>query len=48
MGTNIYFFPEIKSVLNNPSLFEKYEDFMVRRVLAVDPDTRFVLFDVLV
>ncbi|CAH1131439.1 unnamed protein product [Ceutorhynchus assimilis] len=31
---------EIKSILNNPALFEKYEDFMVRRVLAVDPDTR--------
>ncbi|XP_050295942.1 E3 ubiquitin-protein ligase RNF19A-like [Anthonomus grandis grandis] len=31
---------EIKAVLNNPHLFEKYEDFMVRRVLAVDPDTR--------
>ncbi|XP_019765826.2 E3 ubiquitin-protein ligase RNF19B isoform X2 [Dendroctonus ponderosae] len=31
---------EIKSILSNPALFEKYEDFMVRRVLAVDPDTR--------
>ncbi|XP_066150250.1 E3 ubiquitin-protein ligase RNF19A-like isoform X1 [Euwallacea fornicatus] len=31
---------EIKTILNNPGLFEKYEDFMVRRVLAVDPDTR--------
>ncbi|KAG5891157.1 hypothetical protein JTB14_000545 [Gonioctena quinquepunctata] len=31
---------EIRSILDNPALFEKYEDFMVRRVLAVDPDTR--------
>ncbi|XP_074034112.1 E3 ubiquitin-protein ligase RNF19A isoform X2 [Leptinotarsa decemlineata] len=31
---------EIRSILDNPHLFEKYEDFMVRRVLAVDPDTR--------
>ncbi|XP_030749714.1 E3 ubiquitin-protein ligase RNF19A-like [Sitophilus oryzae] len=31
---------EIRDILNNPALFEKYEDFMVRRVLAVDPDTR--------
>ncbi|XP_060523951.1 E3 ubiquitin-protein ligase RNF19A-like [Cylas formicarius] len=31
---------EIRAILNNPTLFEKYEDFMVRRVLAVDPDTR--------
>ncbi|XP_028152708.1 E3 ubiquitin-protein ligase RNF19A-like [Diabrotica virgifera virgifera] len=31
---------EIRDVLDNPALFEKYEDFMVRRVLAVDPDTR--------
>lgn len=31
---------EIRSILSNPALFEKYEDFMVRRVLAVDPDTR--------
>ncbi|KAF7268701.1 hypothetical protein GWI33_018205 [Rhynchophorus ferrugineus] len=31
---------EIRNILNNQMLFEKYEDFMVRRVLAVDPDTR--------
>lgn len=33
-------FSEIQKILNNPRLFEKYEDFMVRRVLLVDPDTR--------
>jgi E3 ubiquitin-protein ligase RNF19A len=27
-------------ILNDKAQFEKYEDFMVRRVLAVDPDTR--------
>ncbi|XP_029346307.1 E3 ubiquitin-protein ligase RNF19A isoform X2 [Acyrthosiphon pisum] len=32
---------DIQSVLNNLALYEKYEDFMVRRVLAVDPDTRY-------
>ncbi|CAH1959546.1 unnamed protein product [Acanthoscelides obtectus] len=31
---------EIRAILSNPALYEKYEDFMVRRVLAVDPDTR--------
>ncbi|XP_056644385.1 E3 ubiquitin-protein ligase RNF19A-like [Diorhabda sublineata] len=31
---------EIRAILNNGPLFEKYEDFMVRRVLAVDPDAR--------
>lgn len=31
---------EIRSILDDPVLYEKYEDFMVRRVLAVDPDTR--------
>lgn len=31
---------EIRSILDDGGLFEKYEDFMVRRVLAVDPDTR--------
>lgn len=31
---------EIRSILDDSNLFEKYEDFMVRRVLAVDPDTR--------
>ncbi|VEN35448.1 unnamed protein product [Callosobruchus maculatus] len=31
---------EIRAILANPALYEKYEDFMVRRVLAVDPDTR--------
>lgn len=27
-------------VLNDPVLFEKYEDFTLRRILAIDPDTR--------
>jgi E3 ubiquitin-protein ligase RNF19A len=27
-------------ILNDKVQYEKYEDFMVRRVLAVDPDTR--------
>lgn len=31
---------DIRMILNDKSQFEKYEDFMVRRVLAVDPDTR--------
>ncbi|KAJ8973057.1 hypothetical protein NQ317_018785 [Molorchus minor] len=31
---------KIRSILDNPALYAKYEDFMVRRVLAVDPDTR--------
>ncbi|CAH0552562.1 unnamed protein product [Brassicogethes aeneus] len=31
---------EIQKILNNPRLLEKYEDFMVRRVLLIDPDTR--------
>lgn len=31
---------DIRMILNDKSLYEKYEDFMVRRVLAVDPDTR--------
>lgn len=31
---------EIKTIINDPDLFEKYEDFMVRRVLAVEADTR--------
>lgn len=31
---------EIRSIVNDSVLYEKYEDFMVRRVLAVDPDTR--------
>ncbi|RZB41579.1 IBR domain containing protein, partial [Asbolus verrucosus] len=31
---------EIRSIIDNPSLYEKYEDFMVRRVLAIEPDTR--------
>ncbi|VVC31454.1 Zinc finger, RING-type,Zinc finger, RING/FYVE/PHD-type,IBR domain [Cinara cedri] len=32
---------DIQSVLNNPALYDKYEDFMVRRVLAINPDTRY-------
>lgn len=32
--------PDIRMILNDKTQFEKYEDFMVRRVLAVDPDTR--------
>ncbi|XP_044728885.1 E3 ubiquitin-protein ligase RNF19A-like [Chrysoperla carnea] len=31
---------EIRSILDDNTQYEKYEDFMVRRVLAVDPDTR--------
>ncbi|CAH1406717.1 unnamed protein product [Nezara viridula] len=31
---------DIRMILNDKSLYDKYEDFMVRRVLAVDPDTR--------
>ncbi|XP_018328538.1 E3 ubiquitin-protein ligase RNF19A-like isoform X2 [Agrilus planipennis] len=31
---------EIRSILDDQHVYEKYEDFMVRRVLAVDPDTR--------
>uniref|UniRef100_A0A0A9XD62 RBR-type E3 ubiquitin transferase n=2 Tax=Lygus hesperus TaxID=30085 RepID=A0A0A9XD62_LYGHE len=31
---------DIRMILNDKSQYEKYEDFMVRRVLAVDPDTR--------
>ena len=31
---------DIRIILNNESLLEKYEDFMLRRVLAADPDSR--------
>ncbi|XP_063244132.1 E3 ubiquitin-protein ligase RNF19A-like isoform X2 [Bacillus rossius redtenbacheri] len=31
---------DIRMILNDKTHYEKYEDFMVRRVLAVDPDTR--------
>jgi hypothetical protein len=31
---------DIRMILNDKIQYEKYEDFMVRRVLAVDPDTR--------
>lgn len=31
---------DIRMILNDSVVFEKYEDFMVRRVLACDPDTR--------
>nr|CAD7460438.1 unnamed protein product [Timema tahoe] len=31
---------DIRMILNDKTQYEKYEDFMVRRVLAVDPDTR--------
>ncbi|XP_034250678.1 E3 ubiquitin-protein ligase RNF19B-like isoform X2 [Thrips palmi] len=31
---------DIRMILNDNVIFEKYEDFMVRRVLACDPDTR--------
>ena len=27
-------------MLNDPVLFEKYEDFTLRRLLSLDPDTR--------
>lgn len=36
----VFMFAEIRSILDDQALYEKYEDFMVRRVLAVDPDTR--------
>ena len=31
---------DIRNILQNPSLMDKYEDFMVRRVLVSDPDAR--------
>uniref|UniRef100_A0A0P4ZRV4 RBR-type E3 ubiquitin transferase n=1 Tax=Daphnia magna TaxID=35525 RepID=A0A0P4ZRV4_9CRUS len=31
---------DIRLILNNETLLEKYEDFMLRRVLAADPDSR--------
>ncbi|XP_076241222.1 E3 ubiquitin-protein ligase RNF19A [Calliopsis andreniformis] len=31
---------DIRMILNDQTQFEKYEDFMVRRVLAVEPDAR--------
>lgn len=31
---------DIRMILNNEALLEKYEDFMLRRVLAADPDSR--------
>nr|CAH0113549.1 unnamed protein product [Daphnia galeata] len=31
---------DIRLILNNENLLEKYEDFMLRRVLAADPDSR--------
>ncbi|XP_064213909.1 E3 ubiquitin-protein ligase RNF19A isoform X2 [Tribolium castaneum] len=31
---------EIRGIIDDVSLFEKYEDFMVRRVLAIEPDAR--------
>ncbi|XP_014220771.1 E3 ubiquitin-protein ligase RNF19A-like [Trichogramma pretiosum] len=31
---------DIRMILNDQAILEKYEDFMVRRVLAVEPDTR--------
>ncbi|XP_073993597.1 uncharacterized protein isoform X2 [Rhodnius prolixus] len=31
---------DIRMILNDKNQYEKYEDFMVRRVLAVEPDTR--------
>ncbi|GBP44912.1 E3 ubiquitin-protein ligase RNF19B [Eumeta japonica] len=30
----------VRRILDNPALFEKYEEFSVRRALAADPDTR--------
>lgn len=37
---DLAFVSEIRTILDDSVLYEKYEDFMVRRVLAVDPDTR--------
>jgi hypothetical protein len=34
------FFSYIRMILNDKAQYEKYEDFMVRRVLAVYADTR--------
>ncbi|KAF4517034.1 hypothetical protein B566_EDAN004654 [Ephemera danica] len=31
---------DVRMILNDKTVYSKYEDFMVRRVLAVDPDTR--------
>jgi E3 ubiquitin-protein ligase RNF19A len=31
---------DIRNILQNPTLMDKYEDFMVRRVLVSDPDAR--------
>jgi hypothetical protein len=31
---------DIRTIVNNETLLEKYEDFMLRRVLAADPDSR--------
>ncbi|XP_044262948.1 E3 ubiquitin-protein ligase RNF19A-like [Tribolium madens] len=31
---------EIRGIIDDVTLFEKYEDFMVRRVLAIEPDAR--------
>ncbi|XP_059471318.1 E3 ubiquitin-protein ligase RNF19B-like [Neocloeon triangulifer] len=31
---------DVRMILNNSAIYNKYEDFMVRRVLAIDPDTR--------
>lgn len=36
----IMYILDIKQILDNEFIYEKYEDFMVRRVLAADPDTR--------
>jgi hypothetical protein len=37
---SVHVFSDIRMILNDKIQYEKYEDFMVRRVLAVDPDTR--------
>jgi hypothetical protein len=31
---------DVRMILNDVVMYNKYEDFMVRRVLATDPDTR--------
>jgi E3 ubiquitin-protein ligase RNF19A len=40
--TNALFFcmTDVRMILNDVVMYNKYEDFMVRRVLATDPDTR--------
>lgn len=36
----LHFYTDIRMILNDQTQLEKYEDFMVRRVLAIEPDAR--------